>query len=145
MTHESVSGSDDLQDDAQIADSSAINDVVDAQDNDEIDHLPVASQPRLLETIVGFFIKTPAQHERDRSRRLHELNERIACMPNTPTLYVLRGELFLERNEQHQAEADFKAALDLATAFDPTTGWGLLAQVMQDRAIAGLRKLNNNL
>lgn len=142
MTHESVSGSDDVQDDAQIADSSAINDVADVEEDEQ---LARASQPSLLETIVGFFIKTPAQHERDCSRRLHELNERIAYTPNTPTLYVLRGELFLERNEYRQAASDFRTALDIADAFDPTTGWGLVAQVMQDRAIAGLQRLNHNL
>lgn len=141
MTHESIHGSDVVSDEEQNPDPSAVNGAV--ADEDFTPTTP--SQPNLLETIIGFFFRTPAQRERDRSRRLRELNVSIEYSPDSPTLYVLRGELFLERKEYHLAEADFKTAIDVADEFDPEDGWGLVTQAMRDRALEGLEKVQRRL
>ena len=69
----------------------------------------------------------------------------IEFAPNSTTNYVLRGELFLERKEFHLARADFETALTLAEAFDAEEGWGVIEQVMRDRALDGLAKVQRRL
>lgn len=143
MTHESMTGSDGVSETMQTADSSVMTEADAVEEH--IDHPMYQSQPGLLETIVGFFFRTSAQKERDRSRRLRELNVSIEYSPNSPTLYVMRGELFLDRKEYHLAQADFETAIEIADEFDPEAGWGLVTQAMRDRALEGLHKVQRRL
>jgi hypothetical protein len=145
MTHEPITESEFVSEDdeMQTADSYAVNDMV-TEDDDE-SHPMYYTQPNLLSQILGFFFQTPARRRREQSRRLNELNVSIEFAPNSPTNYVLRGELFLERREYHLAQADFEMALELADAFDPEEGWGLVEQVMRDRALDGLVKVQRGL
>lgn len=142
MTHESMSESEFVSDEMQTTDSYAVNEETDG--NDSL-HPSVASQPSLLERIIGFFYQTPAARARALSRRLHELNVSIEFTPDSPTHYVLRGELFLERKEYHLAKADFETALELADSFDAADGWGLVEQVMRDRALDNLKAIEQRL
>jgi len=144
MTHEPITESEFVSDDdeMQTADSSAVNDMI-AEDVDE-SHPMYQTQPNLLSQIIGFFFQTPARRRQEQSRRLHELNVSIEFSPNSPTNYVLRGELFLERREVHLARADFEVALELAEAFDAEEGWGIVEQVMRDRALDGLAKTSRS-
>ncbi len=144
MTHESITGSDVVADDSPTTDPSAVTEDR-AVEEDLSNHPIYSSQPNLLETIIGFFIRTPARQERERSRRLRELNVSIEYSPDSPTLYVLRGELFLERKEYHLAKADFETAIEIADEFDPEMGWGFVAQAMRDRASDGLEKVQRRL
>ena len=141
MTHEPITESEfvSFDDEMQTTDSSAVNDRI--VEDDEESHPMYRRQPSLLSQIVGFFFQTPARRRQEQSRRLHELNVSIEFAPNSPTNYVLRGELFLERREFHLARADFEMALEIAGAFDPEEGWGLVEQVMRDRALDGLAKI----
>jgi Tfp pilus assembly protein PilF len=60
--------------------------------------------------------------------------------PDTPANYVLRGELYLDVREYELAAADFQRALELASAQFEASNWGGIAQVMRDRAEAGLAR-----
>jgi hypothetical protein len=73
--------------------------------------------------------------------RLAALTDAIAANPDAAVNYVMRGELFLEHGERELAYADFVKALTLAAAQLETEEWGLVAQAVQDRAEAGLRRL----
>lgn len=71
---------------------------------------------------------------------LYRLSGAIDRYPDSPSNYVLRGELYLKVGETALAEADFRQALSLAQADYETSRWGLVAQALQDRARAGLTK-----
>lgn len=118
----------------------------DADADQPIEPVEEGAQPAprrgLLAMIVGFFYKSKSERERERSQRLRELNVSIEMSPDSPTNYVLRGELFLERRAYHLAKADFETALELADAFEMDEGWGLVEQAMQDRALEHLKKLS---
>jgi hypothetical protein len=73
-----------------------------------------------------------------REQWLRSLNRAIAEHPESPTNYVLRGETALEMKAYDQAISDFKKALEVASIQVETRNWGIVAQVMQDRAYAGL-------
>jgi hypothetical protein len=145
MMHESITESEFVsdEDEMQTTDSSAVNDTT-IEDDDE-SHPMYQTQPSWLSQIVGFFFQTTARRRQEQSRRLNELSVSIEFTPNSPTNYVLRGELFLERKAYHMAQADFEIALELAEAFDPEEGWGLIEQVMRDRALEGLKKTQRQL
>jgi Tfp pilus assembly protein PilF len=76
--------------------------------------------------------------ESDRAQRLQALDDAIALYPDTPSNYVVRGELYLEVKQVDLAVLDFRRALDLASRQVETNDWGFIAQVMQDRAQHGL-------
>lgn len=143
MRHESITESELVSDEMQSTDSYAVNDMID--EDDDLSHPMYHTQPSLLRMIIGFFFRTPAARTRDLSRRLHQLNVSIEVAPNSPSNYVLRGEIFLERKEYHLAKADFETALALAESFDDKSGWGLVEQVMQDRALDGLKRVKKHL
>ena len=82
--------------------------------------------------------QSPLERERDFYDRFRELSDRIEALPESITHYVLRGELFIERGEYERARADFEAAVVIAEAVDPNESWGLLEQVMRDRALQGI-------
>jgi hypothetical protein len=82
----------------------------------------------------------PTSQERaeQRAARLEALNQMIEMVPDSPTGYVLRGELYLEARAYGPAYDDFSFALVLASEQVETADWGLVAQSMQDRAEMGL-------
>ncbi len=92
----------------------------------------------LLWRILKNVIQSPLERERDFYDRFRELSDKIEAQPESITHYVLRGELFIERGEYERARADFEAAVDIAEAVDPNESWGLLEQVMRDRALQGI-------
>lgn len=77
----------------------------------------------------------------DMMLRLDELTDAIALSPEAAANYVLRGELYLELREYELAEADFQRGYELAEAQFEAADWGLMEQVMRDRALAGLQKV----
>lgn len=96
----------------------------------------------LLRRILKQVFQSPLERERDFYDRFRQLSDRIETGPDSITHYVLRGELFIERGEYGRARADFEAALELAEAVDLNASWGLLEQVMRDRALQGIALAN---
>lgn len=94
---------------------------------------------RLIAGLVGGIIKSPLERERDFYRRFRELSGLIEESPENMNVFVLRGELNLERGEYERAKSDFERALELAQYFDEAKGWLVMEQVMRDRALYGLK------
>lgn len=84
----------------------------------------------------------PKSNERaeDYLRRLDLLDETVIRYPQSPSGYVLRGELHLSAGLVSQAVRDFRQGLALAESQLYTEQWGLVAQVMRDRAREGLNQ-----
>jgi len=76
----------------------------------------------------------------DPARRLIALNRTIATYPDHVSGYVLRGEFYFTQGFYAQAVADFQAALRIAERQLHTERWGVVEQVMRDRASIGLRR-----
>lgn len=76
----------------------------------------------------------------DPSRRLTALNRTLATYPDNVSGYVLRGEFYLTQRLYEQAVTDFQTALRLAERQLQTERWGMVEQVMRDRASIGLRR-----
>ncbi len=87
------------------------------------------AKPSLLKRLLGG----------STSERLYNLNWSIAAYPDVAANYVLRGELLKEHGDLVQAIADFRRALELSAKQFEIDDWGIVAQTMQDRALAGLR------
>ena len=98
----------------------------------------IGGESEWLRRIIALFYKPPAQRKRELARRLQQLDAAVVDAPDSLTHYVLRGELFLQIKDCERAKADFETALELAETFDPTKGWGLVEQIMRDRALRGL-------
>lgn len=77
----------------------------------------------------------------DHMARLNELTDAIALSPEAASNYVLRGELYLDMREYALAEADFQRGYELAEAQFEVADWGVMEQVMRDRALVGLQKV----
>lgn len=78
-------------------------------------------------------------------QRLEELFKAIAAHPDSFTNYVLRGEVYLQMGEYESALTDFEIAQKLASEHLAVDNWGLMAQVMQDRALVGLAQAKRHL
>jgi hypothetical protein len=104
---------------------------------------PESSTPRfslmaLWENVRRAFFPTYSERTEQLHRRITRLTRAIELSPETPTNYVLRGELYLELGDDAAASIDFQHALDLAIANVEQEDWGVIAQVIQDRAQDGL-------
>lgn len=71
---------------------------------------------------------------------LNDLDEAISLYPQEAVNYVLRGELFLKQRSYALAALDFHRALEIVTPQVEARRWGLVAQIMRDRALQGLRR-----
>ena len=69
---------------------------------------------------------------------MRELNIAIDVYPAAPSNYEFRGELYLDMGLYELAAADFSTALELASQQVDETRWGVVEQVIQDRAVRGL-------
>lgn len=69
---------------------------------------------------------------------LFELDNAITQHPEAPTNYLLRGEYYLQIGYNQLAEQDFQQAVTLAEVELSEREWGLVAQVVRDRANRGL-------
>ena len=94
---------------------------------------------RLIARLVSGMFKSPLERERDFYRRYRELSGLIDESPDNLSVFVLRGELNLERRDFERAQADFERALELARDLDEAKGWLVMEQVMRDRALYGLK------
>jgi hypothetical protein len=101
---------------------------------------PESAAPRGFLEMLGW----PQRREASRQERLEQLNLGIDLYPAEPANYVLRGELFEETGQHILAAADYQRALELAQEHVMTNRWGFIAQAVQDRAMMGLRRVNNS-
>ncbi len=86
--------------------------------------------PSFWQRILGVF---------SRDSRLYDLNWAVKAYPDAPANYVLRGELLFARGDLFGAIADFRRGYELAAIGVENEDWGVVAQSLQDRALAGLR------
>ncbi|MBC7870813.1 MAG: tetratricopeptide repeat protein [Chitinophagaceae bacterium] len=77
--------------------------------------------------------------------RLQDLDEAISLNPDEITNYVLRGELFLKSGAYDLALADFQRGLEIANEQIENGDWGIIAQIMQDRALSGIQHIQRQL
>jgi hypothetical protein len=101
----------------------------------------VKSQPTGWQQIRNFFFGGSA----DVTARLNNLTQSIEDAPESAVNYVLRAELYMGLREYALAQADFQRASELAEVQFELADWGLLDQVMRDRALAGLDKVQRRL
>jgi tetratricopeptide (TPR) repeat protein len=92
----------------------------------------------LWQNLRRAFLPTNGERAEQVARRINHLSSAIESSPDSPTNYVLRGELYLETGDYSSAATDFRNALELATARVENEDWGIIAQAMQDRAQEGL-------
>ncbi len=137
MTYELAAGSEAAAENDGGASPAAV-DAVGGRHDEAGAAVKINGEPEWLRRIIGWFYKPPAQRKRELARRLQQLDAAVGDAPDSLTHYVLRGELFLQIEDHDRAAADFEAALELAETLDPTKGWGLVEQVMRDRALRGL-------
>ncbi|MBC6934706.1 MAG: hypothetical protein DWB42_02580 [Chloroflexi bacterium] len=77
--------------------------------------------------------------------RLEDLNRMIEYQPEAAVNYLFRGELRLKNADYENAAADFRRAVELAGNELERADWGLVAQTLRDRALAGLQKAERRL
>ncbi len=104
-----------------------------------------AETPGLWERLRQMLRPSLEEQAEERAGRLRELNIAIELFPNSPSNYVLRGELYLGAGANELAVEDFRRALELATKQVETQRWGVVAQAMQDRVETGLQIALKNL
>lgn len=75
---------------------------------------------------------------------LLNLTDAIASFPNAPSNYVLRGELYLQLGYIAEAKADFERAMTISEREFESADWGILPQVLRDRAAAGLETIQRS-
>lgn len=78
-----------------------------------------------------------------REERLRALDEAITAHPQAAANYILRGDLLLKLDRPAEAQEDYRRALEFAAQAVENENWGVVAQVVQDRALAGLREAFN--
>ncbi len=83
--------------------------------------------------------------EADSAARLEDLNQMVECQPQAAVNYLFRGELYLKNANYENAAADFRRASDLAAEEFDRADWGLVAQTLRDRALAGLQQAERRL
>ncbi len=90
---------------------------------------------------VSWFARLLGLKRRERLQgRLRRLDKAVAAAPDAPVNYVLRGELKLKLGQRDEAAADFQQAFGLTERAFAESDWGLVAQALADRALAGLRR-----
>jgi tetratricopeptide (TPR) repeat protein len=76
----------------------------------------------------------------DTARRIADLTEALVNHPDSPALYLSRAEAYAELEEYNQAADDFRRAARLADEQFKTKSWGVVTQVLRDRALRGLQQ-----
>ncbi len=72
--------------------------------------------------------------------RYDMLNRAAQHNPDDAAIYLQRGELFLELRDYDRAAVDLQKAAELASADYETRPWGIVSQMVRDRALAALEQ-----
>ena len=96
----------------------------------------VEPSPSWWQRLVGWWLPD----KRKRTQRLAELDWAIDHHPESPSGYVLRGEVYLEMRNYELAADDFRRALAYTTGHVEQHDWGIIVQVLEDRAWCGLQE-----
>ena len=113
-------------------------------DLEQLDSAPSHDQPSLLTRVLALFGVGKPSHV-ELQERLDELSRMIRHYPDEAENYVLRGEIHLQLNGVEYAHDDFQKALEILENRVKTDRWGIIAQVMQDRAFVGLTQAQHRL
>lgn len=111
-------------------DSALADSVVEAVDD--------APQSGFWRSLRRRFFPTAEDRADDDKQRLQALDKMIALHPDVAVNYVSRGELHLKNDEPEHALADFRRGFELASHQVEHANWGIIDQVMQDRAQRGI-------
>lgn len=124
----------------QISDDADANNRESASDAESAEAMPAVAErkPSLMQRFRAWL-----PGETGKRAELLNLTDAIASFPNAPSNYVMRGELYLKLGHYAEARADFHQALTLASQEFADANWGLIAQSLQDRAVAGLREIDS--
>jgi hypothetical protein len=76
--------------------------------------------------------------------RLQRLTRTIELYPDTPSNYVLRGELLIDAGYNDKAADDFQKAIELSEAQAESADWGYIHRALIDRAIEGLKRTSRS-
>jgi hypothetical protein len=95
--------------------------------------------------LLQHLLPTRAQESEQIAERLLELDEVIALYPDAAVNYVLRAELYLQTGDDELAVLDFRRGLGIAERQLERDRWGLVAQVVGDRARRGLEQAERRL
>jgi tetratricopeptide (TPR) repeat protein len=117
----------------ESSEASFVEDPIEA---DEVPTLHVKPRVSLWEQIRQALSENPESL----ARRIHDFDMAIEYTPEAAGNYVLRGELYLHSREYELALLDFERGLALADAQYEVEDWGIVAQTVRDRALAGLQK-----
>jgi len=101
----------------------------------------VKPQPNGWQQIRNFFFGGSAGD----AARLSNLTQSIEDAPESAVNYILRAELYMGLREYALAQTDFQRAVELADTQFELADWGVLDQVMRDRALTGLDKVQRRL
>lgn len=93
---------------------------------------------RFWQNLRKLFLPTPRERADHFAQRISRLSAAVELHPDSPTNFVLRGELYLEMGDYALAKDDFERALELAVSQTEIDDWGIVAQAVQDRAHDGL-------
>jgi hypothetical protein len=124
-------------DERQFADTRPLDplDLAIEMDAESVPPEKVERAPRGLFERIGLHLFRPETLLRD---RLSALDEAVAQRPDVAANYLARGDVLLQLGQRQDAATDYRHALELAAAQVDNRRWGLTAQVIQDRAYAGL-------
>lgn len=100
-----------------------------------------AATPGVWTQIRQWLFPSALERAADAAERLMQWSDAVALYPDAPTAWVMRGEIYLETRQFDLAAEDFHYALNLCRVEFENTAWGFTAQVMQDRALAGLEQV----
>jgi tetratricopeptide (TPR) repeat protein len=89
---------------------------------------------------MGFWEMVGRPSPRGRAAQIEALSSAIAQSPDLPALYLYRAEAYAGFGQFRQAVADFQRAAELADGQCKTKSWGVVAQVIRDRALRGLKQ-----
>lgn len=99
------------------------------------------SHPTTWQRVRNFFFGGSA----DGTARLNNLTQAIDDAPESAVNYVLRAELYMQIHEYALAQSDFQLGYELSETQFELADWGFLDQVMRDRALLGLEKVQRRL
>lgn len=97
----------------------------------------VSGWQQILRFFLGSFAEDIA--------RINNLTQAIEDAPESSVNYVLRAELYMKIREYALAQLDFQRAYELSETNFELADWGLVEQVMRDRALTGLEKVQRRL
>jgi len=110
---------------------------------EQVTHVEQQAAPLFLGRLWRLF--SPNARKAALLRRIDDLTAAIERQPDAGSSYVLRGEAYLQLGQYELASIDFQNALEIVIHEVENARWGVIAQVLQDRAHHGLETAKRHL